>query len=209
MTNEGQPGRSTRRAFLGLSAAAAVLIGPGHGRARSQPVRPTPTCGEDGHATPPQTEGPYWKPSSPLRASLLEPGTKGRKLVVEGVVMTTACAPLPRAIVDFWQADDAGRYDNRGFHLRGHQLTDDAGRYRLETVIPGAYPGRTRHIHVKVQTPGGRPLTTQLYFPDEPMNQRDGIFDADLLVRLAERDGLTLATFDFVLDSSPGRPRAR
>ena len=53
------------------------------------------------------------------------------------------------------------------------------------TIVPGGYPGRTRHFHVKVQRPGGRVLTTQLYFPGEPLNRRDGLFDERLLLRLA------------------------
>jgi protocatechuate 3,4-dioxygenase beta subunit len=85
--------------------------------------------------------------------------------------------------------------------LRGHQLTDAEGRYRLETVLPGVYPGRTRHIHVKAQAPNRPPLTTQLYFPGEAGNARDGIFDPALLVALADAaDGASAARFDFVLD---------
>ena len=60
-----------------------------------------------------------------------------------------------------------GNYDNVGFRLRGHQFTDAEGRYPLQTIVPGLYPGRTRHIHVKVQAPNGPILTTQLYFPNE------------------------------------------
>jgi len=57
------------------------------------------------------------------------------------------------ALLDFWQADAAGDYDNTGFRLRGHQFSGADGRFRLATVVPGLYPGRTRHIHVKVQRP--------------------------------------------------------
>jgi N-hydroxyarylamine O-acetyltransferase len=49
-----------------------------------------------------------------------------------------------------------------------------AAQQPVETVVPGLYPGRTRHIHVKVQRPGGSILTTQLYVPDEPRNATDG-----------------------------------
>ena len=143
-----------RRDFLAAAlagtAAAMAAVPDARGQARA---RPTPACGDSGGPTPPQTEGPYFKASSPLRASLLEPGMSGARLVVEGVVLTTACAPIPGAIVDFWQADDRGQYDNAGYRLRGHQLTDGAGRYRLETIVPGLYPGRTRHIHVTVAAP--------------------------------------------------------
>ena len=153
-------------------------------------------CGTD---TPPQTEGPYFKPNSPARASLIEPGMPGTRLVVEGSVLTADCKPVPRALLDFWQADAAGRYDNEGQRLRGHQLTDDAGHFRLETVVPAQYPGRTRHIHVKVQAPGRPALTTQLYFPGESANQRDGIFDPKLVMKVRDVEGGKIGAFDFVL----------
>ena len=186
-----------RREFLGGSAAF-VLSTVGEARAQSGGPRPTPACGEHG-VTHPQTPGPYFKPRSPTRASLLEPGMPGPRIVVEGTVLGRDCKPVPRALLDFWQADARGEYDNAGFRLRGHQFTDDAGRYRLESVVPGIYPGRTRHFHVNVQAPGRPVLTTQLYFPDEPLNQRDGIFDRDLVLKVRDAEGGKLAGFVFVL----------
>jgi protocatechuate 3,4-dioxygenase beta subunit len=85
--------------------------------------------------------------------------------------------------------------------MRGHQFTDSAGRYLLETVVPGLYPGRTRHIHLKAQAPDRPVLTTQLYFPGEPANQRDGIYNAALLIDMQDAaDGSKLGRFDFVLN---------
>jgi protocatechuate 3,4-dioxygenase beta subunit len=66
--------------------------------------------------------------------------------------------------------------------------------------MPALYSGRTRHYHVKVQAPSSRLLTTQLYFPHEPANRRDGLFRRELLMRVADAgDGLA-GRFDFVLD---------
>ena len=164
---------------------------------------PTPACADDDDPTPAQTEGPYFKRSSPERASLLETGLAGTRLVLTGTVLSTDCRPVARALLDFWQADDRGQYDNTGFRLRGHQFTDGQGRFRLETIVPGLYPGRTRHLHVKVQAPGRPVLTTQLYFPGEAGNARDGIFDARLLLDAPRASGAgegRTATFDFVLD---------
>ncbi len=182
--------RYTRREFL--TAAVAVALAA-VSDAEAQAAK---TCGA---ATPSQTEGPYYKPNTPMRASLLEPGMPGTKLVIEGSVLTTGCKPVPRAMLDFWQADATGRYDNAGYRLRGHQLTDESGRYRLETIVPAEYPGRTRHIHVKIQAPGQPALTTQLYFPDGAENRRDSIFDPALVMRVRDTDGGRLATFDFIL----------
>jgi protocatechuate 3,4-dioxygenase beta subunit len=120
-------------------------------------------------------------------------------MVLTGRVLTTDCQPIAGAVIDFWHADDAGTYDNSGYLFRGHQFADVDGRFQLETVVPGLYPGRTRHFHVKVQGPETALLTTQLYFPDEPDNARDGIFNAALVMETAETADGVFATFDFVL----------
>jgi protocatechuate 3,4-dioxygenase beta subunit len=151
------------------------------------------TCGE---VTSRQTEGPFFKTNTPQRITLIEPGSNAPKLVVTGLVLTRDCKPVKGALLDFWHADEHGDYDNRGYRYRGHQFTDADGRYRLETIVPAVYPGRTRHIHVKVQRPGGSVLTTQLYFPKKPGNSRDGLFRDDLVMRMA--DG-SRGAFDFVI----------
>jgi protocatechuate 3,4-dioxygenase beta subunit len=163
-------------------------------------LAPTPACDDGDEPTLAQTEGPYFTPNSPERASLLEAGMDGRRLVVAGTVLTTDCRPVQRALLDFWQADDAGQYDNQGYRLRGHQFSDAKGAWRLETIVPGLYTGRTRHIHVKVQAPDGPVLTTQLYFPGEPANDRDGIFRPELLLAdVRDRGDTRQGSFTFVL----------
>lgn len=138
---------------------------------KTDALQPTPPCGDDDDITPAQTEGPYFKTNSPERKSLLEPSITGTKLILIGQVLSTDCKPIAKALLDFWHADDKGVYDNEGFKLRGHQFTDDEGRYALETIVPGLYPGRTRHFHLKVQAPHQPVLTTQLYFPNETGQQ--------------------------------------
>jgi protocatechuate 3,4-dioxygenase beta subunit len=162
-------------------------------------LAPTPECADDDDITPAQTEGPYFKPNSPERGNIRGTAT-GTKLVLTGTVVTTGCKPVGRALVDFWQADGSGGYDNSGFGFRGHQFTDAQGRYQLETVMPGLYPGRTRHIHVKVQAPGGRILTTQLYFPGEARNASDGIYRKECEVTIGDAADGKAAKFTFVLN---------
>ena len=152
------------------------------------------TCGE---LTAPQTEGPFFKPKSPERISFLEDGSAAGKLLLTGVVLSRSCKPVANALLDFWHSNDAGEYDNRGFRYRGHQFSDAQGRFRLETIVPAQYPGRTRHIHVKVQAPGRRVLTTQLYFPNDPGNARDSLYRAELTMRRVAGEG----RFDFVIDA--------
>jgi protocatechuate 3,4-dioxygenase beta subunit len=183
------------------STAAAATLAPTELVAAEAP--PAPGCSAPAPATPAQTEGPYFTPGSPERASLLEPGMTGTKLVVTGRVLSTDCQPLPGVTLDFWQADDQGAYDNVGYRLRGHQLTDEAGRYRLETIVPARYPGRPPHIHVKVGAPGQPILTTQLYFPDEPSNQADQIFNPALVMAMQDGPDAQHGSFDFVLDLEP------
>lgn len=213
----------TRREFLRASLASAVSFllaacrvrvaeeaapatsvqspsAPPASTQAAQSLPPTPACGADDGPTLAQTEGPFFTPNSPERISLLEPGITGVGITLSGQVLSTACVPIAGALVDFWHADDAGVYDNAGYKLRGHQFADAQGRYELQTIVPGLYPGRTRHFHVKAQAPNHPVLTTQLYFPDEPRNEADGIFRPELLMEVQDTDGGKLATFNFVLD---------
>src|SRR5918995_7451315 len=171
-----------RRRVLG-----AALLVPLEGLAQ--------TCGS---VTPRQTEGPFFKTESPRRISLLEPSSKAPRLVLTGTVLSAQCKPVPNALLDFWHSDEEGAYDNRGFRYRGHQHADGQGRYRLETILPAEYPGRARHIHVKVQPPGGRILTTQLYFPGDPGNRRDGLYRPELEMKKLKDEE---ASFDFVVEA--------
>lgn len=163
-------------------------------------LEPTPQCDDDDE-TPAQAEGPFYTPDTPQRTSFLEGGT-GTRLVVTGRVLSTDCVPIAGAILDFWHADDAGQYDNEGYRFRGHQFTDAEGNFRLETIIPARYTGRTRHIHVKVQGQNTPLLTTQLYFPGEPQNETDGLFNPALLMDVQDADDGKRATFDFVLEQA-------
>ena len=189
-----------RRAFLrAVLAAPALALGGRRATAQSRTLAPTPSCVDNGTPTLSQTAGPFFKPRSPERASLLEAGMAGTRITVTGSVLSTGCRPIPGALLDFWQADDQGRYDNAGFRLRGHQFADGEGRYRLETFVPGLYTGRTRHIHVRVQAPNRPVLTTQLYFPDEPGNRNDFIFRPELVMTIRDEAGAKAGEFDFVL----------
>ena len=188
----------SRRQIL-RSASLGLVIGYPH-LTYAQSAAPTPQCHDGDEATIRQTEGPYFKPSSPQRADLVEPETKARLVEINGQVLTRSCRPVERALVDLWHANERGEYDNAGFRYRGHLFTDGEGRYRFRTILPALYPGRTRHYHIKVQAPERPVLTTQLYFPDEPANRRDGLFRPELAMRITEApDGLA-ARFDFVLD---------
>jgi protocatechuate 3,4-dioxygenase beta subunit len=188
-----------RRALLKAMAAAGVAgLLPGLSNlARAQaPLVPTSACEEPTSA---QTEGPYFSPNSPQRSNLREKGMAGTPIVLTGLVLSRSCVPLPNVLVELWHADETGAYDNEGYRLRGHQFTGADGIYRFATIVPGRYPGRTRHFHAKFQAPSQPILTTQFYFPNEPDNSQDWIFSPDLLLEIAGGPEKT-ARFDVVLD---------
>ena len=203
--------RFSRRSFAASALAAAAgfpLLARGQvtpldyalrtAADRGLMLAPTPACGT---LSWPQTEGPFYSPRTPERASLLEPGAGATRLVVQGLVLTRDCRTVAGAVIDFWHCDENGAYDNAGTRYRGHQFTDAAGAFRLETIRPAEYPGRTPHIHAKLQGPGTAMLTTQLYFPDEAVaNAEDPIFSPALLIaQQSEPDGSILGRFDFVV----------
>lgn len=192
---------SRRDILIGSGLALAGFALPSNlVLAQGTELPPTPECRDAHDVTPRQTEGPYYTPNTPERANLREPGMKGTSVALGGLVLTRSCKPVANAIVDLWHADDAGTYDNTGFRLRGFVKTDAEGRYAFQTIVPGLYPGRTRHYHAKVQAPRAPLLTTQLYFPDEPGNARDFLYRKELLIRSAKvADGMA-ARFDFVVD---------
>ena len=131
---------------LGRLAAIALVLAlvlPSHAQA--------PAC----QPTPADALGPFYTPGAPERA------TTGRGLIVTGTIRSvTACAPLPGARVEWWSANPKGDYDDEH---RATQAADPSGRYRYETHLPGRYPGRPIHLHVRITAPGHRALVTQLY----------------------------------------------
>jgi protocatechuate 3,4-dioxygenase beta subunit len=202
-----------RREFIRASAlGTAALVTAGCGQ-------PPGTLGMDmgpdatGADGPDQTactitesniEGPFYTPGAPERSVLVMPDMPGTRLVVQGRVLDSGCAPLAGATVDVWQANDAGAYDSAGFVLRGVMTTDASGGFELHTIIPGHYLNgstyRPAHIHVKASAPGHELLTTQLYFEGDPYNEGDPWIRDSLTMALEEMaDGSKLARYDIVL----------
>lgn len=193
-------------------AARPLLLGypnSGSGPSRKLNLPPTPACGRP-VPTERTTVGPFYTPQTPRRGNLIDPGMAGVPITVRGRVVDIDCRPLAGAVLDFWQADAAGRYDNEGFRLRGHQYTDDDGGFRLLTVKPRYYSSfftfRTPHIHVMAQGVGTRTLTTQLFFSDEEAgNARDGLIRPALIMPVKpDGAGGLEAKFDFVLETASG-----
>ena len=187
---------SQRRVFLHQSGVALLLGAAGlpimTGQQAFAEQAAAPNCRM---ATPPAMMGPFFTPRSPLRNSLVERDTEGDRMTLRGRVLDADCRPISGALLDFWQADGLGHYDNNGYRLRGHQFSDSDGAFLLETVVPGEYPGRTPHLHVRIKGDRGPVLTSQLYFPGHPKNGPDFLFDERLVMKGVGTD----FQFDFVL----------
>lgn len=162
-----------------------------------------PSC----ELTVPTVQGPYYKEGSPIKeGGEFAKGIEGEKLVVTGKVLSFLnCNPIKGAILDFWQADSKGKYDNEGFNLRGKIISDENGNYRLDTILPASYSEgnitRPAHIHVKAwipENPGNPALVTQLYFEGDP--NMDIFVKGPLIMKIVDRNGTKFANFDFVLE---------
>jgi protocatechuate 3,4-dioxygenase beta subunit len=149
--------------------------------------------------------GPYYKPGAPERSDIVD-GQPGQALVVSGTVYGCDCVtPLAGAVVDVWQANDAGEYDNTGYVLRGKMTTDAEGHYEIATILPGFYLNgasyRPRHIHYKVSHLDDVALTTQLYFEGDPNIPTDAFVKPSLVMPLSEEpDGAGGTRFRCVFD---------
>lgn len=173
-------GRREMLEILSASSAGAILM---FGRSASAQQTAIPAC----VARPAQMEGPYFVEERLLRSDIrLDPMTNR---VAPGAILelslavsrlgSNGCTPLAGAQVDLWQCDALGVYSDvtdpsfksvgQKF-LRGHQMTDAAGRVRFTTIYPGWYPGRAVHIHFKIRTEPaaarGHEFVSQLYFDD-------------------------------------------
>lgn len=139
-------------------------------------------------ATPRQAEGPFYPSTIPedSDADLVRNGDRtaqGEVIEMAGQVFDLGRTPVKDAIVEIWHCDRAGIYSHVGrnnggladpdFQGFGSVRTGADGAYRFRTIRPGIYPGRVRHIHVKVRRNGAPTLTTQMYFPEEDGNDQD------------------------------------
>ena len=191
---------STRRSLLTAFLTLPLMEGFRLSAvARAAPDLPPTLACPGGEGTMEREAGPFFKPNSPLERDLYPAAPGGERITVAGFVLDRQCRPLAGSLVEIWHADEHGDYDHQGFRLRGHQFTDGSGRWWFNTIIPALYPGRTRHFHFKVQRPGGRVLTTQLYLPRESRNDADRLFHRALLLDLRQAADGRFGRFDFVV----------
>jgi protocatechuate 3,4-dioxygenase beta subunit len=174
--------RQTLAALASLPAAAAVSTAA----AQSGTVRPTPR----------QTLGPFYPRSANERPREIDADllalqgdrvlSRGVPLYLTGRVLDRDGKPLPNARVEIWQCDANAVYHHPAggaeserdpnFQGYGQTMTDGEGGFHFRTIRPVPYPGRTAHIHARIEVPGRSMLATQLYLSDEPGNARDFLF---------------------------------
>lgn len=147
-------------------------------------------------------EGPFFKAGAP-EGSEMAKGLYGMPFSLSGNVSGIDCGALSQAVLEVWQADMIGQYDNKGFSLRTKLVTDARGNYHLTSILPGHYKNgdqfRPAHVHVKVHHPDHPTLTTQLYFKGDPYNAIDPWFAESRALDLESDKGVKTARFDFVL----------
>ena len=145
-------------------------------------------------------EGPYYVTGAPQKENLGE-FLDGQRLVISGNVVDRNCNPVPGAIIDVWQTDSNGKYYFDDFTLRGKVHADEDGIYSIDTMFPGTYSEagqfRPAHLHLKVSSPEGPSLTTQLYFAGD--EHHDWLVRPSLILELNEMDGIKYAEFDFII----------
>lgn len=176
-----------RRKFLKNSLIFGSLIA-------TQWLKPTSIYAECS-LTPPETSGPFYPLSYPLDenndlTSLNKNShkAKGEIIYLKGVVRDTHCRPISKALVEIWQACASGRYNHPedrnkaeldpNFQYWGKAITNDNGEYKFKTIKPGSYPvnwfwTRPPHIHFSVRSSNHSEFTTQMYFAQEPLNDKD------------------------------------
>jgi len=139
-----------------------------------------------GRLTPSQTIGPFFHAGLQWQggATLFAAATPGRAIRISGVVTDGDGQPVPDALLEFWQADPSGNFGAQtegscaGF---GRVMTDDNGRYEIQTRYPGAVPGadlkkQAPHILVVVLARGLlHYLLTRVYFEGEETNAGDAV----------------------------------
>lgn len=156
--------------------------------------------------------GPFYRPDAPTRYDLTHEGVGGSVIELKGKVYTSDCTtPLQNALVEIWQCNPTGEYDNDSpdFQLRAKWLTDKEGAYAFKTVLPGKYLNgklyRPAHIHFRVSGKGHGELISQIYFEGDPHINKDP-WASDkkakhriLPISLEDTQGNLAVNFDIVL----------
>ncbi len=125
--------------------------------------------------------GPFYRPGSPVRNSLVIKGEPGELVELTGMIKHKDCVtPYKNAKIELWHCDSKGVYDNEtaDYRYRGTSYCDDKGHYSFQTIMPVAYDVgsgfvRPAHFHLMITAEGYQPLVTQLYFTGDKYIPKD------------------------------------
>ncbi len=125
--------------------------------------------------------GPFYRPDSPVRSSLLVKGDPGNIVELIGIVKHKDCkTPCKKAKIELWHCSSNGVYDNTSdeYLYRGTTYCDDKGQYLFKTILPVPYDTgggfiRPAHFHMMITAQGYQPLVTQLYFSGDAYITKD------------------------------------
>ena len=159
--------------------------------------------------------GPYYFEDVPFRSVIAHVDEPGQRLFISGKVKQNNCENfISGSLIEIWQANDEGCYgivedcntgnpENDYYNLRGKFFSDVNGDYIFETILPGYYGSRPRHIHIKITTPGEEVLVSQLYFENDPYCENDPwCQDAnDRIILLEENEFGLYGEMDLIMDS--------
>jgi len=174
--------------------------------------------------TPSQVTGPFYKNTFDQKNSDLTYNNgraSGEIIKITGRIMDVNCNPLANCKISVWQANVYGKYNHPGdssdrpmdpfFNGYSKFNNDENGQYTFLTIKPGSYQAmgtwvRPPHIHIKIDTPIGKSLVTQLYFSGNPLNKKDFLYkqtDSPELLELElnkdSEDKIFKSTFDFII----------
>jgi hydroxyquinol 1,2-dioxygenase len=145
--------------------------------------------------------GPFYRegaPELPTGATISQ-DERGEPVVVTGRVLSTDGTPIPGALLDIWETDENGLYEQQDpeqpdMNLRGKFRTDHEGRYCFVGIKPvsyaipddgpvgqlvralGRHPFRPAHIHLLISARGFAPVTTHLFVKGDPYLDSDAVF---------------------------------
>ena len=159
--------------------------------------------------------GPYYFEDAPFRSMIAHEDEPGQRLFISGKVKQYDCENLiSGSLIEIWQANDEGCYgivedcdtgnpENDYFNLRGKFFSDINGDYTFESILPGYYGSRPRHLHIKITTPNEEVLVSQLYFENDPFCDNDPwCQDAnDRIISLEENELGLYGNIDLIINS--------
>ena len=162
--------------------------------------------------------GPYYFEGAPFRNVIAHEDEPGQRLYISGKVHQNNCQDaISGSMIELWQANDAGCYgivedcdtgnpEDDYFNLRGKFFSDEDGTYMFESILPGYYGSRPRHIHIKITTPSNEVLISQLYFEGDIQCENDPwCQEADgRIIALDQTENGLSGELDLIMNSSDG-----